>query len=274
MVNTLPDLEVISKGQCFPLYYYEKVNPARIPGLTQLNSSDDKYVRKDAITDVALADFQTHYRDATISKEDIFYYVYGVLHSPEYREQFASDLKKMLPRIPFAPDFRAFSRAGRDLASWHLNYETVEPYPLEEKMNNHNFSKMLPKEFFQMEAMKFAKDGKEKDKTTIFYSSRITLSGIPPEAYEYVVNGKPALEWVMERYAVMIDKDSGIKNDPNLWAEDPRYILDLIKRIVRVSIETVRIIKKLPALKESGPKKIYSPSFFGGGSIAAEGEIE
>ena len=274
MVNTLPDLEVISKGQCFPLFYYEKAQSAKIPGLTLLDSPGEKYVRKEAITEKALDDFREHYQDGAISKEEIFYYVYGVLHSPEYRERYAADLKKMLPRIPFAPDFRAFSKAGLDLASWHLNYETVEPYPLEEKMNNHSFSKMTPKEFFQMEAMKFGKDGKGKDKTTIVYNSRITLSGIPLEAYEYVVNGKPALEWVMERYAVKVDKDSDIKNDPNAWSEDPRYILDLFKRVVRVSLETVRIVKELPTFTKQGNKRPYTSAYFGGESIAAEASQE
>lgn len=273
MVNTLPDLEVISKGQCFPLFYYEKAQSAKIPGLTLLDSPGEKYVRKEAITDKALDDFREHYQDGAISKEEIFYYVYGVLHSPEYRERYAADLKKMLPRIPFAPDFRTFSKAGRDLASWHMNYETVETYTLKERMNNHGFSKMAPKEFFQIEEMKFAKNGKEKDKTTIIYNSRITLFGIPLEAYEYVVNGKSALEWVMERYAVTIDKDSGIKNDPNTWSDDPKYILDLVKRIIRVSLETVRIVKGLPALTETGSRRTYTPSFFGGESIAAE-EVE
>ena len=272
MVNTLPDLEVISKGQCFSLYYYEKGQPTktRMPGLFTPDFTEDKYVRKDAITNMARADFREHYRDDTISKEDIFYYIYGVLHSPEYRKRFASDLKKMLPRIPFVSDFWGFSKAGRELAHWHLNYETVEPWPLEEKKDNSTLSGVTPKEFFRVEEMKFGKNGKEIDKTTIVYNSRITLSGIPLEAYEYVVNGKPALEWVMERYAVKIDKDSDIKNDPNLWSEDPRYILDLVKRIVRVSFETVRIIKGLPALKETENISAYTPSFFGSESIAAE----
>ena len=272
MVNTLPDLEVISKSQCFPLYYYEKTAPAKktMPGLFAPDSSGEEYVRKEAITDMARADFREHYRDDTISKEDIFYYIYGVLHSPEYRERFASDLKKMLPRIPFVSGFWGFSKAGRELAHWHLNYETVEPWPLEGKKDNSTLSGVTAKEFFRVEEMKFGKNGKEIDKTTIVYNSRITLSEIPLEAYEYVVNGKPALEWVMERYAVKIDKDSGIKNDPNLWSEDPRYILDLVKRIVRVSFETVRIVNGLPALTEQENKSVYTPSFFGGESVAAE----
>lgn len=274
IVNALPDVQLFANAQCFPLYYYEKVQSTktRMPGLFTPDSTEEKYVRKDAITDVALADFQTHYRDGTISNEDLFYYVYGMLHSPEYRELFASDLKKMLPRIPFTSDFWSFSKVGRELAFWHLNYETVEPWPLEEKKDNSVLSRMTPKEFFRVEEMKFAKVGKEKDKTTILYNTRITLSGIPPEAYEYVVNGKPALEWVMERYAVTIDKDSGIKNDPNTWSDDPKYILGLVKRIIRVSLETVRIVKRLPSLEESERKKSFTPFFFGGESIAAETE--
>ncbi|AFS53887.1 DEAD/DEAH box helicase [Leptospirillum ferriphilum] len=274
MVNTLPDLEVISKGQCFPLYYYEKAQSAKIPGLTLSNFSEEKYVRKDAVTDKALTDFREHYQDEGISKEDIFYYVYGVLHSPEYRERFASDLKKMLPRIPFVSDFWGFSKAGRELAHWHLNYETLEPWPLEEKTDKNIITRMTPKELFRVEGMKFGRNGKEVDKTTIVYNNWITLSGIPLESYKYVVNGKPALEWVMERYAVKVDKDSGIKNDPNLWSEDPRYLLDLVKRVVRVSLEMIRIIKGLPALTETGKRKSFSQSFFGGESIAAEEKPE
>lgn len=230
----------------------------------------EEYIRHEAITDWALESFRKHYGDNSIGKEDIFYYIYGLLHSPEYRSRYANDLRKMLPRIPFASDFWGFSSAGRELAHWHLNYETVDPYPLKEQKTEDVTAKMTPKEFFWIEEMKFAKNGKEKDKTTILYNSRITLSGIPLGAYEYVVNGKPALEWVMERYAVTVDKDSDIRNDPNTWSEDPQYILDLVKRIVRVSLETVRIVNGLPALTEVGKRESFTPYFFGGESIAAE----
>jgi len=162
-------------------------------------------------------------------------------------------------------------RTGRESAHWHLNYETLDPYPLNEQIDENKIARMTTlEELYRVEEMKFAKNGKEKDRTTILYNSRITLSGIPLEAYEYVVNGKPAIEWVMERYAVTVDKGSGIRNDPNPWSDDPRYILDLIKRIVSVSVKTVRIVKGLPALKGSGNKKDSSPSFFGGESVAAE----
>ena len=148
----------------------------------------------------------------------------------------------MLPRIPFAKDFWAFSGAGRDLAALHLNYETIEPFKLQEITN------LDPD--YTVDKMKFAKDGKVVDKSVIIYNSQITLSGIPLEAYEYVVNGKSAIEWIMERYAVTIDKDSGIKNNPNDWSENPRYILDLLKRLVAVSVGSVEIVKGLPDLEE------------------------
>ena len=202
--------------------------------------AESGYRKKENITDAMLSEFRTQYADVKISKEDIFYYVYGVLHSPEYKTRFASDLKKMLPRIPFAKDFWAFSGAGRDLAALHLNYETIEPYPLIEETSG--------AADFTVEKMKFPS---KADKSKIIYNAHVTLSGIPLEAYEYVVNGKSAIEWIMERYAVTIDKDSGIKNNPNDWSENPRYILDLVKRIVAVSVGSVEIVKGLPDLNES-----------------------
>ena len=169
----------------------------------------------------------------------------------------------MLPRIPFPQekkDFWKFSQAGRDLAEWHLNYETVEPYPVNEHSSNLTLD---PSTAYLVQKMTFGRptaeqkaSGDKHDKTTIHYNSHVTLSGIPLEAYEYVVNGKPAIEWIMERYQITVDngKDgSGIKNDPNDWAKEhnqPRYILDLVKRVVRVSLETMKIVDSLPALNE------------------------
>ncbi|OBQ41584.1 MAG: endonuclease [Anabaena sp. MDT14b] len=152
----------------------------------------------------------------------------------------------MLPRIPFTADFWTFSQAGRELAYWHINYETIEPYELEE------FKKelYLDDEDYQVEKMVFGKHKNGIDKTIIIYNSKLTLSQIPLEAYEYIVCDKSALEWIMERYKVTKDKDSGIINDPNHWSENPRYIVDLVKRIVRVSLETVKIVNSLPALNE------------------------
>lgn len=254
MVDILPDLEVISKGQCFPMFWYERVaDQSAQAGLSfDGQASDAKpdangFVKRDGVTDVALANFRHHYSDESITKEAIFYYCYGVLHSPEYRTQYAADLKKELPRIPLAPDFWAFSKAGRELAHWHLNYETVEPYPLVQTGE----LDLGDTAHYQVQKMRFGKNGKAVDKTTIIVNSRLHLRGIPLEAYDYIVNGKSALEWVMERYQITVDKDSGIRNDPNAWSDDPRYIVDLVKRIVRTSVETVELVTSLPPLNET-----------------------
>jgi predicted helicase len=250
ITNTMPDYETISKGQHLPLYFYDE--PQQHDDLLG-KAGAGGFTRRDAITDAALAAFRKTYGDAEIGKEDLFYYVYGVLHSPEYKTRFEADLKKQLPRIPYARDFWTFSKAGRELAKWHLNYETVEPWPLQQ-MGELDLGDGA---FYRVQKMTWSKkriDGKlTEDKTTLVYNSRITLGGIPPEALDYLVNGKPALEWIIERYQVTTDKDSGIVNDPNDWAaehDDPAYILNLVKRIVRVSVETVRIARSLPPLDE------------------------
>lgn len=240
ITETLPNMEVISKGQCFPLYWYEKRNSEQGELNLGMEADAGNYICHDGISNFGLKQFRTAYGDPKIGKEDIFYYVYGLLHSTEYRTRFENDLKKELPRIPFAKDFWAFSKAGRKLAELHLNYETIEPWPVKEESSGN----------FRVTKMRFPKKG---IRHTIIYNDTCTLSEIPDEAYEYIVNGKSAIEWLMERYAVTTDKDSGNVNDPNDWCDEqgnPRYIIDLVKRIVRVSIETMEIVKKLPALEE------------------------
>lgn len=174
-----------------------------------------------------------------------FYYVYGFLHHPGYRSRFANDLKKTLPRLPLvdeAKDFWAFSKAGRQLAELHLNYESL-PFPAGVVVSGEESG------HFRVEKMRFPKKG-EKD--SILFNSHITISNIPAEAYEYTVNGKSAIEWVMERYQVSVDKDSGIRNDANDWAKevgDERYVLGLVLRVIGLSLETVSIVETLPELK-------------------------
>ncbi|AFW96512.1 type II restriction enzyme and methyltransferase subtype G [Anabaena sp. 90] len=243
IIDVIPNLHLHDTGQCFPLYTYEKQSEL---GELFATATTEQYTKKENIPDSILKEYQQKYEDKTITKSDIFYYIYGVLHSPEYKQRFASDLKKMLPRIPFTADFWTFSQAGRELAYYHLNYETIEPYELEE------FKKelYLDHQDYQVEKMVFGKNKNGLDKTIIIYNSKLTLSQIPLEAYEYIVNGKSALEWIMERYKVTKDKDSGIINDPNHWSENPRYIVELVKRIVKVSLETVKIVNSLPALNE------------------------
>lgn len=240
IADVIPDLQVMFNGQCFPLYWYEERH-ADAPMLDLgLEADEGDYKRHDGISDFGLKQFRSAYGDPKIGKEDIFYYVYGLLHSTEYRTRFENDLKKELPRIPFAKEFRTFSKAGRKLATLHLNYETIEPWAVKEESLGD----------FRVTKMRFPKKG---IRHTIIYNETCTLSEIPEEAYEYIVNGKSAIEWVMERYAVTTDKDSGITNDPNDWCKEqgnPRYIVDLVKRIVRVSMETMEIVKSLPPLQE------------------------
>ena len=248
ITNTISDYGMA--GNCFPLYHYdhpEHMGGVRVEMFQDGGQTDGEgYIRRDAVSDWALAEFRNHYDDNNISKEDIFWYVYGVLHSSHYKSRFATNLKLMNPRIPFASNFRAFYHAGRELGQWHLDYETVDPYPLEEDWTR----LAMDKTDYHVKKMVFGKSDGGKDRSVIVYNPHLTLKGIPLEAYEYVVNGKSALEWVMERYAVSTHKDSQITNNPNDWSDEPRYIIDLVKRVVRVSLETVRIVSALPPLNE------------------------
>jgi len=255
IINSIPNYDHLEKAQCFPLYLYNDDRSTR-QGHQQGNAdlfsipAQPEKKRRDAITDAGLSHFREAYTDEQISKEDVFYYVYGLLHSPDYRERYADNLSKELPRIPrvkTSADFWAFSKAGRKLADLHLNYETVEPYSLKVEA----VGKLTDADYC-VEKMKYGKKGKDKDLTTLHYNDKITLTGIPLEAYDYVVNGKPALDWVVERQCIKTDKDSGIVNDANDWAietmNNPRYPLELFMRVVTVSLETMKIVKALPKL--------------------------
>ena len=220
----------------------------------QAKKADSKYTRKNAISDEGLKHFQDAYPTETISKEDIFYYVYGLLHSEDYRIRYADNLSKELPRIPCVKkteDFWSFSKAGRALAHWHLNYEAVEPYKAKLDLGGKSLKQLEDKDFY-VTNMTFAKNGKEKIKDTVIYNSSITIREIPLEAYDYIVNGKSALEWVMDRQGVSTHKDSGIVNDANDWAietmGDAKYPLELFLRVITVSLETMKIVRALPKL--------------------------
>lgn len=250
MSNVLPDVQMHFNGQCFPLYLYDEgaqVEVRETPDMFAVPAAKLQRPRRDAITNEGLQHFQSAYPGETIAREDIFYYVYGLLHSPDYRERYADNLSKELPRIPqvkTAADFWAFSKAGRALADWHLNYETVQPHPL-----TIDASGPLADADYRVEKMKFAKKG---DKTTVIYNRKITIKDIPGAAWDYVVNGKAALDWVMERQSVSTHKDSGIVNDANNWAIEtmgnPKYPLELFQRVVTVSLETQKIVTALPKL--------------------------
>lgn len=242
IAEVIPDLNCLDAGtQCFPLYYYEENKKQQKTIFDE--GGDGDYIRKDGISDFILKRARQQY-GKNVDKEDIFYYVYGFLHSPEYRTAFANDLKKMLPRLPLVDDvkdFWAFSKAGRQLADLHINYETVPAYEGVE-VSGADSGK------YKVEKMRFPK---KDQKHTINYNSQIRITNIPEKAYEYQVNGKSAIEWIMERYQVKTDKKSGITNDPNDWADEvgnPRYILDLLLSIINVSMQTVEIVESLPKI--------------------------
>ena len=252
IVNTPTSLDLQEKGQGFPLYWYEENKN------TQRTLFDEeigeKYIRRDGITDWILKEVRSRYHASNITKEMIFYYVYGLLHSEDYRTRFAADLKKSLPRIPIVEslnDFMDFYQYGKKLADLHLNYESVVPYPgVVVKGDRKVTGDDSDYDYFRVwDKMRFKS---KTDKSTIIYNGNIVIENIPEKAYEYVVNGKSAIEWIVERYCVSQDKKSLIKNDANDWAREhkqPRYILDLLLSVINVSVQTVDIVNALPKLK-------------------------
>jgi predicted helicase len=197
---------------------------------------EDGSNQRENITDWALDQFRSHYQDKKITKWNVFHYVYGVLHHPVYRDRYAANLKRELPRIPFAPDFWAFAKAGERLAELHINYENQPEYPLERVES--------PNEQLDWRVTKMRLS---KDKTILTYNDFLTLKGIPPEVFQYRLGNRSALEWVIDQYQVSTDKRSGITNDPNR-PDDPQYILRLIGQVITVSLETVKLVNSLPEL--------------------------
>lgn len=224
MTDRIADLHIVGAGasaQCFPFYTYD----------------EDGGNRRENITDWALDQFRSHYADPSIDKWAIFHYVYALLHHPAYREKYAANLRRSLPRLPFAPDFHAFAQAGRALAHLHVHYEEQPEYPLEWIENRD------ARLSFAVEKMKLS-----RDKTALRYNDFLTLAGIPPQVFDYKLGNRSALEWIIDRYRVTVDKRSGIVNDPNHYSDDPRYIVKLIGQVVHVSVETVQIVNSLPHL--------------------------
>ena len=246
ITNTITDLNFCEAGaRCFPRWRYPQ--PVDTSNTTsEFQGFDEAPERIDNISDTALRAFQEHYSDETITKDDIFDYIYGILHAPSYSEQFANDLSKMIPRIPYAPDFRAFAEAGKHLADLHLNYETCQQYPdlSVEPLTPSLLWEEKPEHFrLGKRAMRFAD---KQARTTLIINEHVCVSGIPEEAHRYVVNGRTPLEWFIDRYKIKQDKNSGIINDPNGWFENPRDLITAIERIVYVSVESTKIIESLP----------------------------
>ncbi|STO30934.1 Predicted helicase [Fusobacterium necrogenes] len=237
ILKEIGDIQTFQNANFYPLYYSEESSNS-----TLFTSKENK---KDGITDFIYNLAREKYGVPRITKEDIFYYVYGFLHNEDYRKEFEADLKKTIPKLPLVDeyqDFKKYSDIGRELAELHLNYETLErPEGIiveGEELGN-----------YRVEKMSFIKKGV---KDTINYNSSITIKNIPLEAYDYQVNGKSAIEWIMERYAVITNKDSGITNDPNLWCDehnDPKYILNLLLSIITLSLKTNELVKELPKVE-------------------------
>ena len=223
MASLIPCFDILEKTQCFPFYTYD----------------EDGKNRRENITDWVLAQFRAHYRDDAIGKWDIFHYVYGLLHHPDYRERYQANLKRDLPRLPYAPAFWGFAKAGQRLGEIHIGYEDVDEHQLTFIENRE-----VPVNW-RVEKMKLS-----KDKTQLVYNDFLTLDGIPPKAFDYRLGNRSALEWVINQYCVKTDKRSGIINDPNR-VDAPQYIVKLIGKVIAVSLETVGIVEGLPDLGRS-----------------------
>lgn len=255
-------------SQCFPLYWYEKDDGSTMSLMAEdgervvRDEWGNRYVRHDAITDEALRVFRDAYPTAFatrpksqggpgVTKEDVFWYVYGILHSVEYRSRFAANLQRELPRIPLAEGFETFSSAGRALGELHLGYESVEPWPSLEVTGALPGQDPGPIQKLKWGKRRDPETGKlVKDTTTLVYNRYVTIRNIPESAQDYVVNGRSPLEWAIDRYQVKVDKATGIANDPNEYSDDPRYVLDLVCRLVTVSMKTNEIVAQLPPIRE------------------------
>ena len=241
------DLHLLGDTVCLPRYRYIQAQ-----ALTNQSVGDKpEWERVSNINPKALSEFRERYGEE-VSEDDLFYYPYGVFHSEQYRETFAEDLSKVTARIPMASsaeDFYAFVKAGRVLANLHVNYETVAPYELDEIYADGWIKDSSSA--FKVEKMAYGGVRPNLDKSTIIYNAGITLKGIPEEAHRYILGSRSALDWLIDRYQVSTHKVSGIVNDSNDWCDergDPRYIIDLIRRVTTVSIETVDIVDNLPEL--------------------------
>ncbi|WP_332655681.1 DEAD/DEAH box helicase [Brevundimonas sp.] len=256
MVDSMFNYDTLEKGVGFPRYLY--IGEAEPTGMfaRQNGQGDTTFRRVDAVTDESLAKVRAAYGSVEISKDDLFDYTYGMLHSEEYREVFADNLLKELPRIPLMATlsgFRAFVEAGRTLGELHVKFAEVVPYKVPLKQGDLSLAVIEDAEsFYRVEKMKFGGKRPNLDKSIVIYNPRITMTNIPLEAYDYVVNGKPALEWVMERQVIKTDPASGLVNDANRYAIEtvgnPAYPLELFQRVITVSLETMKIVRSLPAL--------------------------
>ena len=269
MVDHVTDLSLMAHAQCFPLYYQSEL-PTLEPNTLEIELSHESGSAdgmRYAMSDQGLSYFQRHYPEHQLDKESLFYYIYGILHSPDYRDTYQSNLYRELARIPVVSsyeDFLQFSNIGKRLGDLHVNYESAE-LPEKVKVNTQIITKSLIESFnsddlrVTTKKMPFRSKAtgsganRAQNKSAIVFNHAITVTDIPDSAYEYVVNGKPAIEWIMDQYRITVNEKTGIKNDPNDYAieiaKDPAYILKLLLRVITVSLRTNELVTQLPKLE-------------------------
>jgi len=237
--DLIPNYHYVDTGQGFPLYYYpDSKSKNSDEMLFQVDNNDTKV---DAISNWALDLFRNNY-GAKVSKEDIFFYVYGVLSAPEFAKRFTNELRKETTRVPLLGEFAEYSEYGRKLSELLLHYDALSNDFVKVEISQKSID---AKKLYCVEKMRFGKAG---DKTTIMFNQFITIREIPEDSYSYLVNGKSPIEWVMDRYMVKEDADSGIANDPNDFSEDPKYLFNLLLSVISMTKKIIELQKALPKL--------------------------
>ena len=246
MTDCIQDLHYMENAICMPMYFYDREEKKKDGQINLFQEQEEnttvRYKKRYAISDAALTRFREIY-GSKVDKESIFYYLYAVLQSRKYIELYGDNLSKEMPRIPMLDKFPEYVRIGKELAALHIGYEKiVDPVEL-------GLSIQVDKEDYTVEKMRFEKDGKKLLKDTIIFNPYITIRNIPERAYDYVINGKSAIEWIMERYAYTVNQTSGIVDNPNKYG-DEKYIFNLLISVINVSIKTQELIDSLPEYKE------------------------
>lgn len=239
-INIISDIDCMEHAQSIPIEWINDNVQGFLFELAGFGQNED------TLNDKAISLFKERYGDKSITSSSVFSYIYAVLNSKSYREKYSNNLGKEMPKIPFLKDFEKWSEIGKKLIDLHLNYEKAPAY---QEVKIEYKKKDMTKDDYRVTKIKFlSKDRKD----TIIFNDNITISNIPLEAYDYVVNGRSPLEWVMEQYQYTVDKESGIIDDPNLYDEEKggKYVFDLILSLITVSLETQKLIKELPEYKE------------------------
>ena len=227
MTDAIPDLQYLQNGQCFPLYWF-----------------DNQENKKDGITDSTLEKFKNSYNDKNITKEDIFYYIYALLHSKDYLSKYKDNFDKALPHIPMVQNFVTFKEIGKELADLHLGYEnqsTPEGIKILKNKKEVNLYDLTPVEL-KVNKMRLNK----KDKSKVEFNEHILITNIPKEVWDYKINGWSTPEWIINRYQCKVDKETRLENDPNTYSEDPAYVLKLLLSVITVSLKTKELVQNLP----------------------------